>query len=93
MSFKFIDLFAGIGGFRTSFEKSGGDCVFSSEIDVHAQEMYALNYQEKPFSDITKVDEKEIPTHNVLLAGFPCQPFSIAGEKKGFNDTRGTLFF
>ncbi len=93
MSFKFIDLFAGIGGFRTGFEKSGGSCVFSSEIDPHAQEMYTLNYNDKLFSDITKVDEKEIPNHDVLLAGFPCQPFSIAGEKKGFNDTRGTLFF
>jgi len=93
MSFKFIDLFAGIGGFRTGFEKSGGSCVFSSEIDAHAQEMYTLNYNDELFSDITKVDEKEIPNHDVLLAGFPCQPFSIAGEKKGFNDTRGTLFF
>ena len=93
MSFKFIDLFAGIGGFRTGFEKSEGSCVFSSEIDEHAQEMYKLNYNDELFSDITKVDEKEIPNHDVLLAGFPCQPFSIAGEKKGFNDTRGTLFF
>lgn len=93
MSFKFIDLFAGIGGFRTGFEKSGGSCVFSSEIDEHAQEMYRLNYNDELFSDITKVDEKEVPNHDVLLAGFPCQPFSIAGEKKGFNDTRGTLFF
>lgn len=93
MSFKFIDLFAGIGGFRTGFERNGGSCVFSSEIDEHAQEMYKLNYNDELFSDITKVDEKEIPNHDVLLAGFPCQPFSIAGEKKGFNDTRGTLFF
>jgi DNA (cytosine-5)-methyltransferase 1 len=93
MSFKFIDLFAGIGGFRTGFEKSGGSCVFSSEIDAHAKEMYTLNYNDELFSDITQVDEKEIPNHDVLLAGFPCQPFSIAGEKKGFNDTRGTLFF
>ncbi|MDQ7046842.1 MAG: DNA (cytosine-5-)-methyltransferase [Sulfurovum sp.] len=93
MNFKFIDLFAGIGGFRTGFERNGGSCVFSSEIDAHAQEMYRLNYNDEPFSDITKVDEREIPHHDVLLAGFPCQPFSIAGEKKGFNDTRGTLFF
>ena len=93
MSFKFIDLFAGIGGFRTGFEKNGGICVFSSEIDEHAQEMYKLNYNDELFGDITKVNEKEIPNHDVLLAGFPCQPFSIAGEKKGFNDTRGTLFF
>ena len=93
MSFKFIDLFAGIGGFRTGFERCGGGCVFSSEIDEHAQEMYKLNYGDELFSDITKINEKNIPQHDVLLAGFPCQPFSIAGEKKGFNDTRGTLFF
>ena len=93
MSYKFIDLFAGIGGFRTGFEKNKCRCVFSSEIDTHAQEMYKANYNEETFKDITKIDEKEIPNHDILLAGFPCQPFSIAGEKKGFNDTRGTLFF
>ncbi len=93
MSYKFIDLFAGIGGFRTGFEKNEYHCVFSSEIDEHAGEMYEANYNEKVFKDITKIDEKKIPNHDVLLAGFPCQPFSIAGEKKGFNDTRGTLFF
>ncbi|MGB5793879.1 DNA (cytosine-5-)-methyltransferase [Poseidonibacter sp.] len=93
MSYKFIDLFAGIGGFRTGFEKNACNCVFSSEIDEHAGEMYKANYNEEPFKDITKIDEKKIPNHDILLAGFPCQPFSIAGEKKGFNDTRGTLFF
>jgi DNA (cytosine-5)-methyltransferase 1 len=93
MSYNFIDLFAGIGGFRTGFENNECICVFSSEIDEHAQEMYQANYNETVFKDITKIDEKEIPNHDVLLAGFPCQPFSIAGEKKGFNDTRGTLFF
>ena len=93
MSYNFIDLFAGIGGFRTGFEENKCNCVFSSEIDEHAGEMYQVNYNEKVFKDITKIDEKEIPNHDVLLAGFPCQPFSIAGEKKGFNDTRGTLFF
>jgi len=93
MNYKFIDLFAGIGGFRTGFEKNECKCVFSSEIDEHAGEMYQANYNETVFKDITKIDEKEIPNHDVLLAGFPCQPFSIAGEKKGFNDTRGTLFF
>jgi len=93
MNYKFIDLFAGIGGFRTGFEKNKYNCVFSSEIDEHAGEMYEANYNEKVFKDITKINEKEIPNHDVLLAGFPCQPFSIAGEKKGFNDTRGTLFF
>jgi len=93
MSYKFIDLFAGIGGFRSGFEKHDCECVFTSEIDKHAQEMYMLNYKGNVHSDITKIDEKEIPNHDILLAGFPCQPFSIAGEKKGFNDTRGTLFF
>ncbi len=93
MSYNFIDLFAGIGGFRTGFEKNEFNCVFSSEIDEHAGEMYHANYNETVFKDITKIDEKEIPNHDILLAGFPCQPFSIAGEKKGFNDTRGTLFF
>ena len=93
MSYNFIDLFAGIGGFRTGFEKNECNCVFSSEIDEHAGEMYQANYNETVFKDITEIDEKEIPNHDVLLAGFPCQPFSIAGEKKGFNDTRGTLFF
>jgi DNA (cytosine-5)-methyltransferase 1 len=93
MNYKFIDLFAGIGGFRSGFEKHDCECVFTSEIDSHAQEMYDLNYGDKVHSDITQIDEKEIPNHDILLAGFPCQPFSIAGEKKGFNDTRGTLFF
>jgi DNA (cytosine-5)-methyltransferase 1 len=93
VSYNFIDLFAGIGGFRTGFEKNECNCVFSSEIDEHAGKIYQANYNETVFKDITKIDEKEIPNHDVLLAGFPCQPFSIAGEKKGFNDTRGTLFF
>ena len=93
MGYKFIDLFAGIGGFRIGFEKNECKCVFSAEIDEHAGEMYQANYNEKVHKDITKIDEKEIPNHDVLLAGFPCQPFSIAGEKKGFDDTRGTLFF
>lgn len=93
MKYKFIDLFAGIGGFRTGFERNKCECVFSSEIDEHAGEMYRLNYGDNVFKDITKIDEKQLPNHDILLAGFPCQPFSIAGEKKGFNDTRGTLFF
>ncbi|VAY86300.1 DNA-cytosine methyltransferase [hydrothermal vent metagenome] len=93
MSYNFIDLFAGIGGFRIGFENNNCHCVFSSEIDEHAREMYQANYNDTVFKDITKIDEKKIPNHDVLLAGFPCQPFSIAGEKKGFNDTRGTLFF
>lgn len=93
MNYKFIDLFAGIGGFRLGFEKNNFKCVFSSEIDEHAREIYKINYKETPHKDITKINSKEIPYHDILLAGFPCQPFSIAGEKKGFNDTRGTLFF
>ncbi|NQU18264.1 MAG: DNA cytosine methyltransferase [Candidatus Saganbacteria bacterium] len=91
--FKFIDLFAGIGGIRISFEELGGRCVFSSEWDKHAQQTYASNFGEIPAGDITRVKEDGIPEHNILLAGFPCQPFSNAGHKKGFADTRGTLFF
>lgn len=91
--FNFIDLFAGIGGIRIPFEKLGGTCVFSSEWDKHAQETYAHNFGEIPAGDITKIDEAEIPDHDILLAGFPCQPFSIIGDKQGFEDTRGTLFF
>ena len=93
MGYKFIDLFAGIGGFRMGFEKNGYQCVFSSEVDEHAMEMYKINYNDEVYKDITQINENEIPNHDVLLAGFPCQPFSIAGEKKGFDDTRGTLFF
>ncbi|WP_196777513.1 DNA (cytosine-5-)-methyltransferase [Malaciobacter marinus] len=90
---KFIDLFAGIGGFRTGFEKEGFECVFSSEIDEECQEVYYNNYNEKPASDITKIEPISLPDFDVLLGGFPCQPFSISGRKKGFEDTRGTLFF
>jgi len=93
MNYKFIDLFAGIGGFRLGFEKSGCKCVFSSELNEHAQQIYFDNFNDRPFGDITKIDVKAIPKFDILLAGFPCQPFSIAGVKKGFNDTRGTLFF
>lgn len=93
MKYKFIDLFAGIGGFRQGFENQGFECTFSSEIDTHAKEMYFENFGEYPYGDITQIDENLVPSHDILLAGFPCQPFSIAGEKKGFEDTRGTLFF
>jgi DNA (cytosine-5)-methyltransferase 1 len=89
----FIDLFAGIGGFRKAFEKAGFKCVFSSEIDVNCQEVYFDNFGEVPSGDITKISPKDIPGFDILLAGFPCQPFSISGRKQGFNDTRGTLFF
>lgn len=91
--FTYIDLFAGIGGIRIPFDELGGECVFSSEIDKYAQETYTQNFGEKPHGDITKISPKKIPKHDLLMAGFPCQPFSQAGLKKGFNDTRGTLFF
>lgn len=90
---KFIDLFAGIGGFRLSFEQCGCECVFSSEFNEACQKVYEANYGDKPFGDITKISEKDIPDFDILCAGFPCQPFSICGKKMGFNDTRGTLFF
>jgi len=96
---KFIDLFCGIGGFRVAFEeacrenKIKPECVFSSDIDKFCQVSYEANFGEKPHGDITKIDEKEIPDHDILFAGFPCQPFSIIGQMKGLNDTRGTLFF
>lgn len=91
--FKFIDLFAGIGGFRIAFEGLGGSCVFSSEIDEKARATYIQNFGDFPAGDITKIDPKEVPDHDILTAGFPCQAFSIAGKRKGFEDTRGTLFF
>ena len=91
--FTFIDLFAGVGGMRIAFQKLGGKCVFSSEWDKHSQQSYYENFGEMPFGDITKVNETEVPRHEVLVAGFPCQAFSIAGFKGGFKDTRGTLFF
>ncbi len=92
--FTFIDLFAGIGGFHLAMHELGGKCVFASEWDRDAQETYEANYGIAPFGDITKIDEKDIPHHDVLCAGFPCQPFSKAGKQEGFEDeTKGTLFF
>lgn len=90
--FRFIDLCAGIGGVRLGFQHAGGACVFSSEFDKHAQETYQNNHGEMPFGDITKIIPEHIPEHDILLAGFPCQPFSHAGLKLGIEDTRGTLF-
>jgi len=94
-NFKFIDLFAGIGGFRMAMQRLGGKCVFTSEWDEKAKQTYAANYGEVPFGDITKPQTKQfIPDgFDVLCAGFPCQAFSIAGKRGGFEDTRGTLFF
>lgn len=90
---KFIDLFAGIGGCRIALENQGFKCVFSSEWDKNCAETYKNNFGEYPAGDITKIDEKNIPSHNILIAGFPCQAFSSAGLQKGFDDTRGTLVF
>ena len=96
---KFIDLFCGIGGFRVAFEEAceendvQSECVFSSDIDKYAQDSYEANFGERPAGDITLIDEKEIPDHDILFGGFPCQPFSIIGQMKGMDDTRGTLFF
>lgn len=93
-NFTFIDLFAGIGGIRLAFEEFGGTCVFSSEWDEKACQTYEANFHEKPAGDITRIDAKEIPDFDILLAGFPCQPFSIIGDQAGFaHETQGTLFF
>ncbi len=91
--YTFIDLFAGIGGFRLALESLGAKCVFSSEIDSDAAEVYNMNFGEIPFGDISQVSEDDIPDHDILCAGFPCQAFSAGGKKLGFEDSRGTLFF
>lgn len=108
MEFKFIDLFAGVGGFHIAMKSVGGRCVFASEIDKYARLTYEANYKDDEPSlflkgsngeylyfndDITKVDAEDVPAFDVCCGGFPCQPFSVAGLKKGFEDTRGTLFF
>ena len=100
--FTFIDLFAGIGGLRQAFDSTGGKCVFSSEWNKFSQQTYEANFGEIPDGDITGIDEKAIPDHDILVGGFPCQPFSNAGvssknflgREHGFKDTtQGTLFF
>ncbi|MDA7792210.1 DNA (cytosine-5-)-methyltransferase [bacterium] len=92
-SLRTIDLFAGIGGIRLAFQNLGASCVFSSEWDKFSRKTYAANFGELPHGDITKISTSDIPDHDILLAGFPCQAFSQAGLRKGFGDTRGTLFF
>jgi DNA (cytosine-5)-methyltransferase 1 len=92
-TYRFIDLFAGLGGFRLALESFGAECVYSSEWDKAAQEVYEKNFGDKPDGDITKVDETLIPQHDMICAGFPCQAFSISGKQRGFEDSRGTLFF
>ena len=89
----FIDLFAGLGGFRLALESLGSECVFSSEWDLNAQDVYETNFGERPHGDITEIHESSVPEHDILCAGFPCQAFSISGKKLGFEDSRGTLFF
>jgi len=96
--FRFIDLFAGIGGFRIAGQRAAGTCVFSSEWDKYARRAYFMNFGQVPFGDITKFTEsveslERIPSHDVLCGGFPCQAFSISGKQAGFKDPRGTLFF
>ncbi|WP_179319971.1 DNA (cytosine-5-)-methyltransferase [Winogradskyella helgolandensis] len=91
---RYIDLFCGIGGFRKAMEAVGGECVFSSDIDKFARETYKENFGDYPEGDITKISENDVPDFDILLGGFPCQPFSYSGRNEGFEDkTRGTLFF
>lgn len=92
-NYKFIDLFAGIGGFHLALSSFGAECIFASEWDKYAAETYLENFGIKPHGDITQITENEIPVHDILCAGFPCQAFSVSGKQKGFEDTRGTLFF
>ena len=92
-SYKFIDLFCGIGGFRIGFEKNGFECVLSADNNKNCQNVYSKNFKEQVHGDIKTINVNTLPKFDILTAGFPCQPFSISGHKKGFEDTRGTLFF
>ena len=91
--YTFIDLFAGLGGFRIALESLGAKCVYSSEWDIPVQMVYSENFGDIPEGDITQIDENNIPDFDILCAGFPCQAFSISGKQRGFDDSRGTLFF
>ncbi|WP_341757943.1 DNA cytosine methyltransferase [Candidatus Tisiphia endosymbiont of Ditula angustiorana] len=91
--YKFIDLFCGIGGFRIALEGKGMECVFSSDIDKDVQETYAKNFGERPYGDLNEISEKKIPKHDILCAGFPCQPFSISGKQLGLKGSNGRLFY
>ena len=91
--YRFIDLFAGLGGFHIALESLGAECVYANEWDRHAQSVYKENFNILPEGDITQVNEEDIPDHDILCAGFPCQAFSISGKQRGFQDSRGTLFF
>ena len=93
LNYKFIDLFAGIGGFHLALSSFNAECVFASEWDIAAAKVYENNFGIKPFGDITQISEQDIPEHDILCGGFPCQAFSVSGKQKGFKDTRGTLFF
>lgn len=90
---KFIDLFCGLGGFRLALEDNGCECVFSCDIDEAVKNVYKMNFGEYPSGDITQINADDIPDFDIMCAGFPCQPFSLAGKRLGFEDTRGTLFF
>jgi DNA (cytosine-5)-methyltransferase 1 len=92
-TFSFIDLFAGMGGFRLAMQQLGGRCVFSGEWDRWAQKTYEANFGKVPSGDITKIRADKVPEHDILCTGFPCQAFTLAGQRRGFEDTRGTLFF
>src|SRR5699024_12199784 len=93
MKFTYASLFSGIGGFEQALDKFGGECVFASEIDKFAAQAYETLYGHKPTGDVTKIDAKDVPDHDLLVGGFPCQSFSVAGKRKGLEDARGTLFF